>query len=99
MWFLFTHRERRKTFAAAALAGHDRPVIDDDCPPMWQCAIFTLAGLFGIILGGKLLVDGGIELAKQWGVAEEIIGLTIISIGNISTRAGNDCCRCRSPQP
>lgn len=80
MWFLFT-RERRKTFAAAALAGHDGLVIDDDCPPMWQCVVFTLAGLFGIILGGKFLVEGGIELAQQWGVAQEVIGLTIIAIG------------------
>ncbi|NNE21679.1 MAG: calcium/sodium antiporter [Rhizobiales bacterium] len=80
MWFLFT-RERRKTFAAAALAGHASPPIDENCPPMWQCAVFTIAGLVSIILGGKFLVDGGIELAKAWGVAEEIIGLTIIAIG------------------
>ncbi|MDH3742525.1 MAG: calcium/sodium antiporter [Hyphomicrobiales bacterium] len=80
MWFLFT-RERRKAFAVAALAGHDSPPIDENCPVMWKCVVFTVAGMVSIILGGKFLVDGGIALAKAWGVAEEIIGLTIIAIG------------------
>ena len=80
MWLLFT-RERRKTFKAAALAGHDGPVIEDGCPPMWQCVVYTALGTAGIVLGGKFLVDGGISLAKVWGVSEEVIGLTIIAIG------------------
>ena len=42
---------------------------------------FILLGLSGLIIGGKLVVDNGVELATQLGVSEKIIGLTIIAIG------------------
>ena len=42
---------------------------------------FILLGLAGLIIGGKLVVDNGVELAKLLGVSEKIIGLTIIAIG------------------
>lgn len=78
MWFLFS-RERKATAQAVALLGDI-----DDTPatgPLWQSILFTVLGTAGIIYGGKLLVDGGVELAQTWGVAEEIIGLTILAIG------------------
>ena len=42
---------------------------------------FIVLGLAGLIIGGKLVVDNGVELATQLGVSEKIIGLTIIAIG------------------
>ena len=45
---------------------------------IWM-AIF--AGLAGVILGSDLLVDGGVEIARTHGVADEVIGLTILAIG------------------
>lgn len=45
--------------------------------------IWTLIviGLSGLVLGGKLVVDYAVELAKQLGVSEKIIGLTIVAAG------------------
>ncbi|MBL6940630.1 MAG: calcium/sodium antiporter [Rhodospirillales bacterium] len=40
-----------------------------------------LAGLAGVIIGADLLVDGGVELARALGVAEEVIGLTVLAFG------------------
>lgn len=40
-----------------------------------------LAGLIGVILGGKWVVDGAIEIAKNLGMSEKLIGLTIVGIG------------------
>ncbi len=45
---------------------------------IWSLIILGLAGL---IIGGKLVVDNGVELAKLLGVSEKIIGLTIIAVG------------------
>lgn len=39
------------------------------------------AGLVGVILGGKWVVDGGVEIAKTLGASNALIGLTIVGIG------------------
>ena len=45
---------------------------------IWSLIIIGLAGL---IIGGQLVVDNGVDLATRLGVSEKIIGLTIIAIG------------------
>jgi len=40
-----------------------------------------LAGLGGLILGGKLVVDNAVSMAQSLGVSEKIIGLTIVAAG------------------
>ncbi|MEQ8665648.1 MAG: calcium/sodium antiporter [Rhodospirillales bacterium] len=40
-----------------------------------------VAGLAGILFGADLLVEGAIGIAREFGVAEEVIGLTVIAIG------------------
>lgn len=51
--------------------------------PKSNVAIFALiiAGFFGLIVGGKLVVDNAILVAKSLHVSEKIIGLTIIAAG------------------
>ena len=43
--------------------------------------LLILAGLAGLVTGGKLVVDYGVELATYLGISEKIIGLTIIAAG------------------
>lgn len=40
-----------------------------------------IIGLAGLIIGGQLVVENGVQLATRLGVSEKIIGLTIIAIG------------------
>ncbi len=40
-----------------------------------------IGGIAGIILGADLLVEGGVSIARDFGVSEEIIGLTLIALG------------------
>ena len=42
---------------------------------------FIFTGLFGLILGGALVVDNAIIVAKLFGLSDRIIGLTIVAIG------------------
>lgn len=42
---------------------------------------FILLGLAGLIGGGRLLVNGAINIAQAIGISERIIGLTVVSIG------------------
>ncbi|UZD21010.1 calcium/sodium antiporter [Algoriphagus halophytocola] len=39
------------------------------------------AGLAGLIIGGKLVVDNAVSMAQSFGVSEKIIGLTIVAAG------------------
>lgn len=40
-----------------------------------------IGGLFGLVLGGRLVVTNAVEMAQMMGVSEKIIGLTIIAAG------------------
>lgn len=44
-------------------------------------ALYTIGGLAGLVVGGKLIVDNAVFLAKEWGMSESMVGLTIVSAG------------------
>ena len=39
------------------------------------------AGLAGLTLGGKWIVDGAVAVARQFGMSETLVGLTVVAIG------------------
>lgn len=43
--------------------------------------LFIIAGLAGLAIGGKWIVDGAVILAKKLGMSESLIGLTIVAVG------------------
>jgi cation:H+ antiporter len=48
----------------------------------WAIPVVTaLGGLAVIILGGRLLVEGAVTLARVLGLSEEVIGLTVVAAG------------------
>ena len=65
----------RKTIAEDDLEGAD--------PNMpWKLILFFLAvGMVGLPLGSELLVRNGMVIARDFGVSEAVIGLTLIAIG------------------
>ncbi len=45
-------------------------------------AIFlTIAGMIGLALGGRWVVDGAVAIAQNFGLSEALIGLTIVAVG------------------
>lgn len=49
--------------------------------PLVRAGALFLAGLGGIIIGGRLLIDGAVEIAAWLGMSDALIGLTIVAIG------------------
>ncbi|UCS95690.1 calcium/sodium antiporter [Echinicola marina] len=49
--------------------------------PLFKAVIWVLAGIVGLYYGSELLVNNSITLAKEYGISERIIGVTIIAIG------------------
>lgn len=40
-----------------------------------------IGGIIALFVGGKLLVDGAVDIARMMGISEAVIGLTIVAIG------------------
>ncbi len=57
----------------AELEGHE--------PSLGLAWALVGVGLFGVIYGADILVEGSVSVARDLGVPEEIIGLTLVAIG------------------
>ena len=47
--------------------------------PWWQSILYIIGGLAALIYGGQLFVDGATGIARNLGVSESIIGLTLVA--------------------
>jgi cation:H+ antiporter len=54
-----------------------------DLKPMsvFKIYAFIVIGLAGLVAGGKLVVNGAVQIATVLGLSEKIIGLTIVAVG------------------
>lgn len=59
----------------------EEPEGADPDMPGWRIAVFLVLGLLGLPLGADLLVDNATIIAKQYGVSDVVIGLTLVAIG------------------
>ena len=49
--------------------------------PWWKSILYILGGLAALIYGGQLFVNGATGIARNLGVSESIIGLTLVAAG------------------
>ena len=63
----------------------EHPVIEEETEikslPWWQSILYIIGGLAALIFGGQLFVDGATGIARNLGVSESIIGLTLVAGG------------------
>lgn len=48
---------------------------------VWLCAVWIVVGLTVLVAGSQLFVEGAVTLARNFGVTEAVIGLTIVAAG------------------
>ena len=48
---------------------------------LWLSLVLVIIGLFAVIYGSKLFISGATDIAKNFGLSETVIGITIIAIG------------------
>lgn len=53
----------------------------DSKTSIWRCILFVVIGLVSLVFGGELVVRSATAIAKQAGISESIIGLTIVALG------------------
>jgi cation:H+ antiporter len=47
----------------------------------WKEALFIVGGLAGLFFGADLLVKAATSIAREFGISEAVIGLTIVAVG------------------
>ena len=72
--------DRRKNSKAAEVHSGEAEVIETH-EPLWLSLILAVGGIAGVVIGAKLLVTGGSDLARTVGISETVIGLSIVAIG------------------
>jgi len=73
-------RDTRDPEAAAELV-EEVEDLRGDPKPLPLTFGFVVGGLIGLIFGAELLVRGGTDIAREFGVSEEVIGLTLFAVG------------------
>ncbi len=69
------------TTAFISGSGHPPESGTETFGPNWKPWIMTGAGLVGLVIGARLLVDSATSIARDFGISEAVIGLTIVAVG------------------
>ena len=75
------HRSANAALALSAADGIEDVEGADPDMPWWQISVFLVLGLVGLPLGADLLVDNASIIARQYGVSDTVIGLTLVALG------------------
>lgn len=70
---VLAHREEQKDL--------EEPEGMDPSLPGWRIALLLVLGLVGLPLGADILIDSGVAIARDFGLSETVIGLTLIAAG------------------
>jgi cation:H+ antiporter len=91
-YILFAFRQERAGAGDGHGAVHDKsvalaeadPLLSLPAQPRGPLAVAVLtafAGLVLVIFGGRFLVEGAVAMARSFGIAEAVIGLTVVAVG------------------
>ena len=75
------HRSANAALALSEADGIEDVEGADPDMPWWQISVFLVLGLVGLPLGADLLVDNASIIARQYGVSDTVIGLTLVALG------------------
>lgn len=49
--------------------------------PVWKLLLFVIAGIAAIAVGGKMVVAGASDIARAFGMSDNLIGMTVVALG------------------
>lgn len=79
---LFTYRtERRQDDPSARLHSQEAELEEPTPRSTWVGLLFAAAGMGLMIGGAHTMVTGSVALARQFGISETVIGLTLVAVG------------------
>lgn len=76
-----TVAERRRNRASLVTEAGKEAIQTIKLMRLPTAVLLTLSGIAAVVFGAQLLVDGATQIARQAGMSEEVIGLTLVAIG------------------
>jgi cation:H+ antiporter len=81
-YIALTYRAEKRTHdAEARLHEGEAELHTPKAAGVWKPLLIAAAALGGVILGARLLVDSAIVLARDAGISETVVGLTVVAVG------------------
>ena len=74
-------REKQGVDAAGEMYEHEVDEIEGVPHSLLKIMVFLVIGFAGLIYGADILVEGGVAIARTFGVDEAVVGLTVIAFG------------------
>lgn len=74
-------REKQSVDAVGEMYEHEVDDIEGVPHSLLKILTYLVLGFAGLIYGADLLVEGGVAIARVFGVSEAVIGLTVIAFG------------------
>ena len=62
-------------------AGNGDDVEEFKIMPVWKCLLCIVGGGAAIAAGGKMVVEGASDIARSFGMSDNLIGMTIVALG------------------
>lgn len=81
LWFLLHDDHKQRKVRNSLISEEQKPKINLFSSAILLDCLLLLAGIAGVLLGGKFLVDGAVELARVYHIDETTVGLTVVAIG------------------
>ena len=72
---------RRADQSRAAVPEEEELEEADPCMSGWKIGLYLALGLVGLPLGAEILVNNSVSIARDLGISETVIGLTLVAIG------------------
>lgn len=74
IYTIYLVRSGKEDFKAEGIPGNEKK-------STFTVVFFLITGLISLVFGGRLVVNNAIAIARDFGISEHIIGLTIVAIG------------------
>lgn len=49
--------------------------------PVWKSSVYLILGGLALYYGADLLINGAIAIAREWGVTERVVSISVVAIG------------------
>lgn len=80
-YLLASYWLERRDRQAQAFQREAQEFEDIPLPRPWLAPILALAGIAALVFGADLLVEGAVNIARDFGVPDAVIGLSLVAVG------------------